>query len=135
MNALPGCDLSMLEAIHLKVVEASPDTNIVCDITGKVVIFNSQAECMFGYSREEVIGQPVEFLLPDGIRERHAKFFQGYIDDPRTREMGNGGILKAQHRSGKQFMVQIKLAPIIVARGGLHVLAVVRRVWEKAVQE
>lgn len=125
-----GCPLGTLEAIHLKVVEASPDAKIVIDSDGKVVVFNQQAEFMFGYDRSEVLGKAIEMLLPEELREQHRLHRDGFMNEPRTREMGAGLVLRGLKRNGKTFPVQIKLAPIIVPEAGVHVLAVVRTAKE-----
>lgn len=121
-----GCPLGTLEAIHLKVVEASPDAKIVINSDGNIVVFNQQAEFMFGYDRSEVIGKSIDILLPEDLREIHKSHREGFMDEPRMREMGTGQILRGLKRNGKQFPVQIKLAPIVITGEGLHVLAVVR---------
>ncbi len=126
-----GCPLGTLEAIHLKVVEASPDAKIVIDADGNIVVFNQQAEFMFGYDRTEVIGKSIDVLLPEDLREIHKKHREGFMDEPRMREMGTGQILRGLKRNGKQFPVQIKLAPIVIAGAGVHVLAVVRAAKEE----
>lgn len=125
-----GCPLGTLEAIHLKVVEASPDAAVVIDSEGSIVVFNQQAEFMFGYDRSEVIGKPIESLLPEELRAMHKTHREGFMDEPRMREMGTGQILRGLKRNGKQFPVQIKLAPIVITGAGVHVLAVVRAVKE-----
>lgn len=129
---MSGCPLGTLEAIHLKVVEASPDAKIVIDTEGNIVVFNQQAEFMFGYDRSEVLGKQIEMLLPEDLREIHKTHRSGFMDEPRMREMGTGQILRGLKRNGRQFAVQIKLAPIVVAGAGLHVLAVVRAIKEAA---
>ena len=123
-----NCNLKSLEAIHLKVVEASPDAKIVIDGEGRVLIFNAMAELLFGYAREDVLSQPIEILLPEESRDQHVSHRNGYFCDPKTREMGDGMLLEARHRNGSKFPVQIKLAPIIVPGEGVLCLAVVRRV-------
>ena len=122
------CDLDLIQEIYFKVVEASPDAKIVIDSFGVVVVFNVQAELMFGYDRSEVIGKTIEMLIPEDRRAIHGQHREGYYDEPKTREMGTGLALKGLHRSGKQFTVQIKLAPLIIPRSGIYTLAVVRRV-------
>lgn len=125
-----GCPLSTIEQIHLKSAEVSPDAWVIIDSDGNVVVFNAQAEFMFGYDRSEIIGKPVEILLPEDLREQHKKHREGFFDEPRTREMGEGFILRGLKSTGKTFPVQIKLAPIVIAKAGVHVLAVVRAVKE-----
>lgn len=125
------CSLEVLEKIYLKVVESSPDAKIVINSEGEVVVFNQQAEFLFGYDRSEVIGKSVEYLLPENIREAHIGHRAAFFEEPRVREMGLGRQLVGLKRGGETFSVQIKLAPLIVPEAGLHVLAVVRPVGEK----
>ena len=122
------CDLKVLEQLSFRVVEASPDAKIVINSDGVVVIFNAQAELLFGYAREEVIGQTIEMLLPEIIREKHLKHRLQYFKFPQVREMGVGIELEGRHRDGSRIPVQIKLAPLAPVPGvGVHALAVVRR--------
>lgn len=122
------CPLGNLEAIHLKVVEALPDAAIAIDGDGQIIVFNAEAEFMFGYVREEVLGKKIEMLLPEEVRVAHAAHRTGWFDEPKTREMGAGQPLQGLHRSGRAFAVQIKLARIIVPESGVHGLAIVRRI-------
>jgi rsbT co-antagonist protein RsbR len=134
-DSLDPCSLGTLEALHLKVVEASPDAKIVINEKGEIVIFNAQAELLFGYDRTEVIGQEIEILLPESLKDTHREHRTHYFTEPKTREMGIGLELKGRHRSGQEFPVQIKLAPIIVPKAGVHTLAVVRRVPKEKKEE
>lgn len=121
------CSLEVLQAIYLKVVEASPDAMIVISDDQEIIVFNQQAEFMFGYDRSEVLGKDISVLLPEEVRDRHVHHVASYFDEPHTREMGTGQTLQGRHNSGKLFLVQIKLAPLIVPNAGTHVLAVIRR--------
>lgn len=95
--------------------------------TGKILVFNARAEFLFGYSRVEVLGEPIEMLLPNEVRERHKFHIATYMDNPRVREMGVGLVLHGLHRSGRMFPIEIKLSPMIVAGVGTHAMAVIRR--------
>jgi PAS domain S-box-containing protein len=122
------CDLKTLEQLSFKVVEASPDALIVINENGQIVIFNAQAEFLFGYAREEVIGQHIEILLIEDKRETHIQHRTKYFESPLVREMGAGRVLEGRRASGQAFPVQIKLAPLSPVPGvGVHALAVVRR--------
>lgn len=118
--------LAVLQAIRLKVVEASPDAKIVINDQQIIVDFNAKAEFMFGWDRTEVLGKPIEFLLPDSLADAHKKHVANYLAEPGTREMGAGRALKGLKRNGNEFSVQIKLAPMVIPGAGVHVLAVVR---------
>ena len=128
---MPICSLKVLEQISLKVVEASPDAMIVIGENGDIIIFNTQAEFMFGYDRSEVLDKPLEMLIPADRQSIHKEHRNNYFFEPKTREMGTGQILEGLHRNGSCFRVQIKLAPLIVAGGGVYALAVVRRIKEE----
>ena len=123
-----ACDLASLEAVYLKMVEASPDAKIVINTRGHIVVFNAQAELLFGRAREEVLGKDIELLIPESVRAAHLEHRQGYFAAPKTREMGTGQPLNGMDRDGREFPVQIKLAPFTVAGRGTLVMAVVRRV-------
>lgn len=110
----------------LKVVESLPDALVVVDPLGQVVIFNAQAELLFGYHRSAVIGQSLEMLVPDYVRGRHERLREGFMADPRTRPMGQGQVLSCRRHDGSELPVQINLAPIVVP-AGTFVAAVLRR--------
>lgn len=124
------CDLQTLERVSFKVIEASPDAKIVIDKSGEIIIFNYQAELLFGTAREEVIGKPIEVLLPDELHEKHTEHRKKYFKEPRSREMGAGSILQGKHKDGSLISIEVKLAPILVPGAGVFALAVVRRVKE-----
>ena len=127
----PSCPLSALEAIHYRVVEASPDAKIVINECGEIVVFNQQAELLFGYDRTEVLGKAIRMLLPDSVHASHDKHIKRFFAHPQTREMGTGQVLLGVDRNGREFHVQIKLAPLVVPGAGKHCLAVVRAVIEE----
>lgn len=123
-----SCNLLVLEALHYRVVEASPDAKIVINEKGELIMFNQQAELLFGYDRTEVLGKDLSMLLPENVHTSHAKHMRKFFSHPQTREMGTGQKLLGVDRNGKEFAVQIKLAPIVVPGAGKHCLAVVRAV-------
>jgi protein-histidine pros-kinase len=121
-------DVGVLEDIYLKTLEALPDAVLVVNEKGHIIVFNNQAELMFGYHRTEVLGGPVENLIPEAHRRRHAAEREHYLETPRIREMGVGRVLNGLHRTGRLIPIEIKLAPLTIAGAGVHVLAVARRV-------
>src|SRR5688500_12107273 len=100
-------DLSFRE-----LVDAAPDGIIVCDSDGVILIVNLQAERMFGYPREELIGKRIEELIPERYRARHPEYVRGYDAAPRSRPMGGGLDLAGRRRDGSEFPVEISLSPI-----------------------
>lgn len=115
-------------------VEALPDALIIADDRGKIVLFNRQAELLFGYHRLEVLHREIEILIPERLRDRHRGHRAMFSLDPRVRPMGVDMQLSAMHKSGREFTVKINLAPMITTLG-IFTLAVVRsEQGEKRVQ-
>ena len=71
------------------VVEASPNAFVLVDTQGSIVMVNRQTELLFGYTRQELLGQPVELLLPEALRDAHRGLRQGYTEHPEPRRMGS----------------------------------------------
>ncbi len=94
------------------VVEASPNAIVLVDSRGQIVMVNRQAEQMFGYERQELLGQPVEKLLPQDQREGHVGLRRGYQDNPEPRRMGNNRELFGQHRDGRLIPLEVGLSPL-----------------------
>jgi PAS domain S-box-containing protein len=105
-------------------VDAAPDGFVVCDTAGTILLVNVQAERMFGYSREELLGKPIEALIPERLRARHPQHVASYVKAPRTRPMGSGLELLGCRRSGEEFPVEISLSPIRSGRGQLFAAAI-----------
>lgn len=78
---------------------------------GPIIYFNAAAELFFGYTRAEVLGQPVELLVPESSRHAHVAHREGYEEDARKRPMGFHIDLRARHKSGREIPVEIALAP------------------------
>src|SRR6185436_10607672 len=110
-------------------LEAAPDAFVVVDSRGRIRLVNRQVEKLFGYQRDELIGQQVEMLVPDSVREWHPQHRSGYMGDPRTRPMGAGLPLAARCKDGTEFPVDIGLSSIETAEG-LLVSASIRDVSE-----
>ncbi len=110
--------------------EQSPDAVIVVDETGKIDRVNAPAEMLFGFSRERMLGQPIEMLLPERLRDVHSAHRATYMKKAATRPMGTGLQLSGLRADGSEFPVDIMLSPITIDRRRL-VLAVVRDVTER----
>jgi PAS domain S-box-containing protein len=113
-----------------ELLEAAPDAILEVDRDGRIVLLNAVAEKMFGYSREELLGQPVELLIPFDLRGRHEQHRSAYKSHPTTRPMGSGLDLYAQRKDGTRFPVEISLSPV-KSDEGLRVSAIVRDVTER----
>ncbi len=75
-------------------LESAPDAMVIVGREGRIQMINAQTEKLFGYTREELLGQPVELLVPERFRGGHTGHRTGYFADPRTRSMGAGGALR-----------------------------------------
>src|ERR1044071_5846145 len=113
-----------------ELIDAAPDGVIVCDPTGAIVLVNAETERMFGYSRNELVGQRIEALIPERVRPQHSMPVAGYTGAPRLRPMGIGMELTGQRKDGTEIPVEISLSPIQTSRGML-VTAGIRDVTER----
>jgi PAS domain S-box-containing protein len=112
------------------VVEAAPNAMIMVDASGRISLVNAQTEKLFGYPREELIGMPVEMLVPQGRRLGHPTLRESYFSKPQTRAMGSGRDLHGQTRDGRQVPIEIGLNPIETSEG-LFVLASIIDITER----
>jgi len=103
-------NLSELHFQHL--LNAAPDAMIIVDGDGRIAIANDQAVVMFGYDREQLIGQKIEILLPMQLRDRHVMHRRDYLADRRVRPMGSDLKLQARRADGSEFPVEISLSPV-----------------------
>ncbi|NIP72957.1 MAG: PAS domain S-box protein [Gammaproteobacteria bacterium] len=118
------------ERFFHQVLEAAPDAMVVVDNGGRIVLVNHMAERMLGYSRSELVGQPVEMLVPERFRRRHPRHRDAYGRDPRPRYMGEGRELSARRKDGTELPVELSLIPVH-AEGQQLVTVGVRDVTER----
>lgn len=107
-----------------KLLESAPDAMVIVNEAGQIALVNSQVERIFGYARNELIGQPVEILMPRGVRGIHAAHRENYYADPRVRAMGLSLDLHGTRKDGTEFPVAISLSPIETAEGPVVCAAV-----------
>jgi PAS domain S-box-containing protein len=109
------------EATARAVLESASEGIILIGPTGRIVLANTAAERMFGYPRAELLGQPLEILLPERIRETHVAHRAGYFAEPRVRPMGIGLDLSGRHKDGAEFPVEISLSHVAASDGGVAI--------------
>ncbi len=100
------------EAEFRGLLESAPDAMVIVDQAGRIALINAPAEKVFGYERQEMLGQRVEMLMPERFREQHAGNRSGYFQAPLTRSMGSSLELYALRKDGTEFSVQISLSPL-----------------------
>ena len=107
------------------VVESAPSALILVDARGAISLVNPQAEELFGYARAELLGKPVEMLVPERYRERHSGHRDGFFKQPSKRAMGAGRDLYGLRRDGSEVPVEIGLTPIQMPEGTCVLAAVI----------
>ncbi len=122
------------ETLFRGILESAPDAMVMVDASGKMVYVNSMAEKLFGYSREELIGSPVELLVPTHLRTEHVVRRTKFTKQPTMRPMGRGKELVARHRGGNLIPVEISLSPM-KTESGIMTTAVVRDRRERVIEE
>jgi PAS domain S-box-containing protein len=98
-------------------LEASPDATVQVAADGSVLLVNRQAERLFGYPAEELVGRPVEVLLPVEARAGHPALRADYLADPQFRQMGSGLALQAMRRDGQEIPVEVSLSAVDTEQG------------------
>jgi len=120
--------IASLPTLLLRFINTAAQAWVIVDQTGTIVLFNKKAVLLFGWQPEQVIGRPLEILLPESLRQIHASTHRRtYVRDPYTRPMGANVDLQAQHRDGSTFSVLIDLHPEMSDDGVLYVRAEIRR--------
>jgi len=117
--------------IHL--LEAVPDAVVITNKEGNIILVNYQLEKTFGWSREEIIGKPVEFLTPERFRSGHEKYRSDYFSNPWSRPMGTNLELWGMRKDGFEFPVEVSLSPLQINHEWM-VIAVIRDITERKQQ-
>ena len=113
-----------------RLVELAPDAMVIVDGRGTIVFVNAQTEAMFGYARDELIGRPIEVLMPMRFERQHVAHRAAYIAHPHTRPMGVGLELAGRRKDGREFPVEISLGPLDT-QGGVLISSIIRDVSDR----
>lgn len=118
------------DGIYQRIFEFTPDALLVVDPTGRITLVNAQAESLFGYRREELIGQPVEILVPARYAARHAGHRASFGGEVHSRQMGSAVELFARRGDGSELPVDIMLSPMALGEQRCT-LCIVRDISER----
>lgn len=118
--------VALLPALYASFIDTAAEAWVIVDSRGKIALFNRKATFLFGWLAPEVVGQPLEILLPEHLRERHIRHRASFEADPYTRPMGASQDLQARHKDGSTFPVLIDLHPEMSV-DGMYVRAAIRR--------
>jgi PAS domain S-box-containing protein len=131
--------IKLSDELSKNLLELAPDATVVVDGQGTIIFANAQVARTFGYSPAELMGQPVERLLPERFHSAHVQHRARFALQPKPRSMGDGLTLFGQHKQGHEFPVEISLSPVQSREGPLVVAAVrdvtVRRDMEQGLIE
>jgi len=106
-------------------VETAPGALIMVDPKGLIRLANQRSEVIFGYRSQELVGQPIEMLMPPRLRERHRHHRHAYSQAPTIRSMGRGMQLVGMRKGGQEFPIDVQLSPISTPEGQFTLAAVV----------
>jgi PAS domain S-box-containing protein len=120
----PRVSRDSAEELMQRIVEAAPCGMVMIDSNGAIVMVNPHTEALFGYARNELIGKPLETLLPERFRAAHGGHRRQFVAAPSMRQMGVGRDLIARRKDGSEFPVEIGLNPVPGDNEGLVLAAV-----------
>lgn len=124
-------DLRAAEKRTRSIIHGAPDAMVVVGGDGRITDVNLATEALFGYPASELVGQPIEVLLPEELADRHRAHRAGYLAAPHRREMGAGLELLGRRRDGTTLPVEVSLSPLVGEDGSVEVIAAVRDVSER----
>lgn len=115
-------------------LDISPDALVVVNAAGQIILVNRQGETLFGYTRQELVGQPLEVLLPERLRAAHVRHREHYATSPHIRPMGVGLELSARRKDGTEVPIDISLSPLRFDEA-FYVMAAIRDITERKLLE
>ena len=128
--AIPDLQHVWDKATFQSLVESAPDGLVIINQNGSIVLVNAQTEKLFGYGRGELLGQPIEILVPERIRQRHVEYRTRYFTQPSLRPMGSGMELSGRRKDGRDFPVEISISPL-KTDGGLMATCTIRDISDR----
>ncbi|HSW11896.1 MAG TPA: PAS domain S-box protein [Solimonas sp.] len=118
-------DASVPDSWYQAMVEAAPDAMLLADASGQIVVINGQLEKLFGYARSELLGELIEKLMPENSMLKHVSLRDGYLMEPRTRQMSARPDVRGKRKDGTEFPIDISLSPLRTPQG-IFVIAAMR---------
>jgi PAS domain S-box-containing protein len=122
--------LLQMEARYRGLLEAAPDAMVVVNQSGQIALLNVQAEKQFGYSRDELVGQPVKNIIPEGFAERLIADALRSVEDALAQQIGTGIELNGRRKDGREFPIEIMLSPL-ESVDGILVTAAIRDITKR----
>ncbi|MDQ2076838.1 PAS domain S-box protein [Marinimicrobium sp. ABcell2] len=116
---------------YRNVIDTAPSALVMVDPKGSICLVNRAVERLFGYSRTELLGEPVEILLPEAARGHHAAYRSHYVSDPKPRIMGQGRDLHGRSKTGASIPIEVGLTPIRMPNGTYVLSAIVDLTFRK----
>jgi PAS domain S-box-containing protein len=107
-------------------LESAPDAMVITNGEGTILMVNAQAERIFGYERNKIIGKEIETLIPERYQKKHVHHRNHYVESPKVRAMGAGMALYGLRKDGSEFPVEVSLSPLKLEDGEFMVMSAIR---------